>query len=311
MEASETDPDVNEIYCSYGNEGSDFQQLVDVGNFRYHLLLSYNELEPNAAENERLEKLWDAVFRNDHKAIPYAAFDCQDLMWPFIESNYRRARETRPTEIIKLQVVTTNGLLEARTHERHLQFPPTKPIENCFPNVPTYAPSEVIRLEEIERQVFKVQVRFAVYCMKTVHRTLSETDFIREVSILKQCSHPNIIQLFGLVEREDSSEIEAMLVEYIDGARKLRDIESISGNEFHRWTSQITEAVEYLHGRGLVWGDAKAANVLVTQNGDAILIDFGGGYTPDWVDADNQGTLAGDLQGLERIIKWLKDRIQS
>ncbi|KAG5751835.1 hypothetical protein H9Q70_005525 [Fusarium xylarioides] len=72
-----------------------------------------------------------------------------------------------------------------------------------------------------------------------------------------------------------------------------------------RWASQIQRSVDLLHQNGIVWGDAKAENVLIDQNDDAWLIDFGGGYTVGWVDGDKTGTLEGDGQGLAKILDML------
>ena len=67
-------------------------------------------------------------------------------------------------------------------------------------------------------------------------------------------------------------------------------------------------AIYYLHERGLVWGDAKPANILVSGDGNAVLIDFGGGATKDWVDSENHETRTGDLQGLDRIVSFMKNK---
>lgn len=45
------------------------------------------------------------------------------------------------------------------------------------------------------------------------------------------------------------------------------------------WELQVTKVVNCLHGAGIVWGDAKAANILIDGHDDAWIIDFGGGYT--------------------------------
>lgn len=69
-----------------------------------------------------------------------------------------------------------------------------------------------------------------------------------------------------------------------------------------RWASQIEGLVKALHQEGIIWGDVKADNVLIDKNNDAWVIDFGGSYTPGWVDSDKAGTLEGDKQGLGKII---------
>jgi serine/threonine protein kinase len=67
-------------------------------------------------------------------------------------------------------------------------------------------------------------------------------------------------------------------------------------------------AIEYLHKKELVWGDVKPANVLINGNGNAVLIDFGGGSTKGWVDLENYETYCGGLQGLERIVSSMKKK---
>ncbi|KAL3477494.1 hypothetical protein BJX99DRAFT_257313 [Aspergillus californicus] len=73
-----------------------------------------------------------------------------------------------------------------------------------------------------------------------------------------------------------------------------------------RWFDQISDAVHTLHRNDGVWGDAKPANVLIDENRDAWLIDFEGGTTEYWVDAELADTAAGDLQALEKIREYLE-----
>ena len=140
--------------------------------------------------------------------------------------------------------------------------------------------------------IFKIKVLDSIYCMKSIHRTGREADFIREVQMLSQCAHPNIIGLASIVEALESDKIEGMLTHFVSNARVLRNVERLSIAECKKWTTQISEAVRYLHGKGLIWGDVKASNVLIDENGNAMAIDFGGGFTDD---ERNQGTVRGDL----------------
>ncbi|KAI1167529.1 hypothetical protein F5B18DRAFT_602066 [Nemania serpens] len=71
------------------------------------------------------------------------------------------------------------------------------------------------------------------------------------------------------------------------------------------WAAQVKSAVEGLHAAGIIWGDVKPANVLIDVNSEAWVVDFGGGYTEGWVDKEFAGTVAGDLQGLAKIISFL------
>ncbi|KFZ19023.1 hypothetical protein V502_03878 [Pseudogymnoascus sp. VKM F-4520 (FW-2644)] len=72
-----------------------------------------------------------------------------------------------------------------------------------------------------------------------------------------------------------------------------------------RWAAQVTSTVKHLHEADIVWGDAKAANVLVDINMDAWIIDFGGGFTEGWVEREKAGTVEGDIQGLAKIVDYI------
>lgn len=63
----------------------------------------------------------------------------------------------------------------------------------------------------------------------------------------------------------------------------------------------MTRTLEWLHKANIIWGDVKAANVLIDVNENAWLIDFGGGYTRGWVEKNHMETIEGDLEGLSKI----------
>lgn len=81
--------------------------------------------------------------------------------------------------------------------------------------------------------------------------------------------------------------------------------EETSKETRQRWIQQLQQTLRALHGKDIVWGDAKDANVLIDKEGDAWIVDFGGGYTRGWVGEDSAGTIAGDLEGLEKIIHFI------
>jgi hypothetical protein len=72
------------------------------------------------------------------------------------------------------------------------------------------------------------------------------------------------------------------------------------------WIEQLTVTLKELHAAGVVWGDAKAENVLIDSDNNAWIIDFGGGYTTGWVDESLANTVEGDQQGLSRIITHIR-----
>jgi len=75
-----------------------------------------------------------------------------------------------------------------------------------------------------------------------------------------------------------------------------------------KWDKPFPKAISYLHSMGLVWGDAKAANVLIRGNDTVVLIHFGGGDTDGWVERKNSETIQGDWQGFDKI-SFLWERV--
>ncbi|KAK4196449.1 hypothetical protein QBC40DRAFT_287257 [Triangularia verruculosa] len=110
-------------------------------------------------------------------------------------------------------------------------------------------------------------------------------------------------------EDHSGTRLVGLLLTYIENRGTLKDLapwsDDCTNEDRLRWSGQIHYSVECLHNAGVIWGDAKPQNVLIDMEGDAWLIDFGGSYTPGWVDEDKQETVEGDRQGVQRIDDWL------
>jgi len=116
------------------------------------------------------------------------------------------------------------------------------------------------------------------------------------------------VRLFALVT-DSEGKVEAILLDYIENAKSLRDVEKLTSDQFHRWVDEMGQAISCLHSMGLVWGDAKAANVLIRGNDTVVLIDFGGGHTDGWVERKNSETIQGDWKGFDKISLFLRERV--
>ena len=82
---------------------------------------------------------------------------------------------------------------------------------------------------------------------------------------------------------------------------------SVSQSKRNTWAKEAERMVQILHDNGLVWGDAKADNFVVDKDGVLWMIDFGGSYTPGWIDEDIADTEEGDDMGTEKVVEGLKD----
>jgi hypothetical protein len=84
------------------------------------------------------------------------------------------------------------------------------------------------------------------------------------------------------------------------------NITTISTERREKWATQIRETVDQLHEIGVIWGDGKANNIIIDDQDNAWLIDFGGGWTEGWVDKEVADTVEGDEQAVNSIMNLLK-----
>lgn len=102
-----------------------------------------------------------------------------------------------------------------------------------------------------------------------------KTRFIKEAEILEQLDCKNIIKVYDVFEENDTA---YYTMEYIDG-KPLSEI--IPENGFDESTtmvimSQLLDAIQYIHDRKITHLDIKPSNILIRNNHEIILIDFGG-----------------------------------
>ena len=76
-----------------------------------------------------------------------------------------------------------------------------------------------------------------------------------------------------------------------------------------RWAHELDACVAELHEAGVVWGDAKPDNILVDADDNIWIVDFGGSYTPNWVDKEKSETVEGDWQGVANIKRFLESKL--
>ena len=102
-----------------------------------------------------------------------------------------------------------------------------------------------------------------------------QKQFLREAQIVGQLSHPAIVNLFDVGVEETG--IAYLVMEYING-RTLQQLLAESPVPWPRacaWAADLAHALGRAHQAGIIHGDVKPANIMVTEDGHVKLSDFG------------------------------------
>lgn len=99
--------------------------------------------------------------------------------------------------------------------------------------------------------------------------------FAQEQSVLAGLNHPNICQLYDALVTDEGW--PCIVMELIDGESIVDycDRNDIGLRDRIRLLVDVVEAVAYAHSQLIVHRDIKPANVLVSENGQVKLLDFG------------------------------------
>lgn len=120
--------------------------------------------------------------------------------------------------------------------------------------------------------------------IKVLHSHLiDDEDFIgrfsREAKAIGRLRHPNIVQAF---EFNGAGETYYLAMEYIDGPSLKDEIRArkAAGQPFNlkeigRIFGALCSAIDYAHARNMVHRDLKPANVMINEEGQIVLTDFG------------------------------------
>lgn len=98
--------------------------------------------------------------------------------------------------------------------------------------------------------------------------------FLREIQLLGALNHPNIASLHTAFYHDSQL---VMVMELVKG-RTLREMSAktrIPVPQVLQYTRQVLAALDYAHSHGVVHRDVKPTNIMITNDGQTKLLDFG------------------------------------
>jgi serine/threonine protein kinase len=114
--------------------------------------------------------------------------------------------------------------------------------------------------------------------LKTFIHTFDENleeQFLREAQLVGQLSHPAVVQLYDV--GIDQQGIPFLVMEYVAG-KTLEQFLETSAPTIQRacaWAADLANALALAHRAGIIHGDVKPGNILITPENKVKLGDFG------------------------------------
>jgi WD40 repeat protein/DNA-binding SARP family transcriptional activator len=182
-------------------------------------------------------------------------------------------------------------------------FPPLR-IERALPPAPVSAFMRSVRGYELREQVGggDIGVVYRAYqpsvgrevAIKLVRPELvNQPSFVRgfesEARLVAQLEHPHLVSLYDYWRDPDGA---YLVMRWLRGGSLQRALARGPWNlePTFRLMSQVAGALSYAHRHGVVHGDVKPANILLDEDGNAYLSDFG--ITARLLDSDTRGNLS-------------------
>ena len=97
---------------------------------------------------------------------------------------------------------------------------------------------------------------------------------LNEARAASALNNPHICTIYEIAEKEGRAYIA---MEYLDGIsiKQLRPNDGFPAETVVRYGMQIAEGLAHAHERGVIHRDLKSANIIVTKEGKAKILDFG------------------------------------
>ncbi len=117
-------------------------------------------------------------------------------------------------------------------------------------------------------------VAIKVLAASAVSDPVRRQRFVQEARAASALDHPNIVTIYDIAEADGQLFI---VMQYVVGKtlRELLGRGALALNDSLRYAVQIADGLARAHARGIMHRDLKPANVMVTEEGQVKILDFG------------------------------------
>ncbi|KAJ7767392.1 kinase-like domain-containing protein, partial [Mycena maculata] len=98
--------------------------------------------------------------------------------------------------------------------------------------------------------------------------------FCREALVWRDLQHPNILPFIG-IDRQSFPSSLCMVSPWMDHGTVLDYLKKHGRADVDKLLFEIAQGLQYLHSRNIVHGDLRGANILINEDWNACLADFG------------------------------------
>ncbi|MBQ3239865.1 MAG: serine/threonine protein kinase, partial [Akkermansia sp.] len=101
--------------------------------------------------------------------------------------------------------------------------------------------------------------------------------FCREARILAGLNHPNVVKVHDIFEGSGTA---YLVMEYVEGSTLKEWLPRHAGavSDVQRVLEQLLRTLHYLHGNSVLHRDIKPGNIIIREDGQPIIIDFGSAH---------------------------------
>lgn len=163
--------------------------------------------------------------------------------------------------------------------QRPASLSQTSPSADLLARAQTRGQQSRLSLDETGARAMDKYVALKRIKFYDVQNSAARMDCIKEVELLQQLEHPNIInyyvsfierqELFIVLELADGGDL-SKLIRYFQRRNQL-----INETIILKYFTQVCSAVQYIHSKRILHRDIKPANIFMTSDGRVKLGDFG------------------------------------